>query len=122
MVVTDEDLANDPKNGLFVMTKARIFKRQAAERTGPDRDKLLKQAIACIDQAIALMPDDKGEPLYNKACYQALLDPIGLKSAVLDNLKSAFDRNPGLRQGAKEDPDLDTLKQDDDFIDLMRTI
>jgi hypothetical protein len=122
MATTDELLANDPKNGFFVMTKARIFKRQATERTGPDRDKLLKQAITYIDQAIALLPD-KGEPLYNKACYQALLDPIGLKSEVLENLKSSFRFNPGLRKAAEDDNDLlDSFKQDSDFVDLIRKV
>jgi tetratricopeptide (TPR) repeat protein len=118
MTSIDEALNNDPNNGLAVLTKARILKRQASQAGQPDRDKLLKQALAYADQAIALLPD-KGEPIYNKACYQALLGPDSLKSSVLENLKSAFRLNPDLRQIAKDDDDLAPLKQDADFIKLI---
>jgi tetratricopeptide (TPR) repeat protein len=118
MASIDEALKNDPNNGLAVMTKARILKRQASQTGQPDRDKLLKEALAYADQAITLLPD-KGEPIYNKACYQALLNAKGLKSDVLKNLKSAFRLNPGLRQAAKDDHDLAPLKQDVDFVKLM---
>ncbi|MGD0548544.1 MAG: hypothetical protein ABR991_12045, partial [Terracidiphilus sp.] len=114
----DEALKNDPQNALFVMTKARILKREASQPGQSDRDKLLKEALAFADRAIALLPD-KGEPIYNKACYQALLDPAGLKSSVLENLKAAFRLNPGLRQNAKDDEDLASLKQDADFVKLI---
>jgi hypothetical protein len=118
MASVDEALRNDPQNPLFVMTKARILKRQAQQPGQSNRDGLLKQAIVITDQAIALLPE-KGEPIFNKACYQALLDPKGLKGNILDNLKSAFRLNPGLRQNAKDDEDLAALKQDTDFIMLI---
>jgi hypothetical protein len=121
MASVDEALKNDPSNGLAVMTKARILKRQASQSAQPDRDRLLKEALAYVDQAIALLPN-KGEPLYNKACYQALLDGKGLKSEILENLESAFRLNPALRQTATDDVDLASLKQDIDFIDLIRRI
>jgi tetratricopeptide (TPR) repeat protein len=113
----DKALEDDPQNGYAVMTKARILKRQAVKSDPPDRERL-RQAIACIDQAIALMPN-KGEPVYNKACYQLLLDPNGLRDEVLDNLKAAFRLNPALRQIAKDDSDLDIVKQDTDFERLI---
>jgi len=116
MAYIDEALQNDPQNGFAVMTKARILKRQALKSEPPNRDKL-NQAIACCDKAIALLPD-KGEPIYNKACYQALLDPIRLKDEVLANLESAFRLNPALRQGAKADADLASIHQNADFIRL----
>jgi hypothetical protein len=118
MDTIDESLKTEPRNGRTVMTKARILKRQALKGEPADRGKLLKQAITCIDQAIALLPD-MGEPVYNKACYQALLDPTGMKSDLLANLKLAFQLNPDLKQNAKEDDDLSALKQDDDFIKLI---
>jgi len=118
MATIDKALDNDPQNGFPMITKARILKKQAVQKTPHDQDKL-KQAIACVDQAIALLPDkDKGESLYNKACYQALLDLNGLKSDILENLKTAFNLNPDLRQAAKGDDDLALLRQDTDFIKL----
>jgi hypothetical protein len=118
MATIDKALDNDPQNGFPVITKARILKKQAVQKTPHDQDKL-KQAIACVDQAMALLPDkDKGESLYNKACYQALLDVNGLKSEILENLKTAFNLNPDLRQAAKGDDDLASLRQDADFIKL----
>jgi hypothetical protein len=119
MATIDEALRNDPQNGFALMTKARILKREAYEpgRSEADKERLLSQAIACSDQAIALLPD-KGEPIYNKACYQALLDSNRLRNEVLGNLESAFRLNPALRQDAQHDEDLASLRQDDDFIRL----
>lgn len=117
MASIDEALKSDPLNGLFVMTKARILKRKATQPGQSDRNKLLNEALACADQAIALLPET-GEPLYNKACYQALLDPAALKISILENLKGAFRLNPGLRQNAKDDEDLASLKHDADFVKL----
>ncbi|HUD75784.1 MAG TPA: hypothetical protein VMQ76_11990 [Terracidiphilus sp.] len=110
MATIDEVLRNDPQNGFALMTKARILKRQAFKSQPPDKEKL-KEAIARSGQAIALLPN-KGEPFYNKACYQALLDLNGLKSEILANLESAFRLNPGLRQDAKVDEDLAPIRQD----------
>lgn len=114
----DKYLKGDPQNALFVMTKARILKRQALLPDQPDREKLLEQALDCIDRAIALRPD-MGEAFYNKACYLVLLNLKGMKSEVLENLKSAFRLNPALRQTAKDDGDLAELKQDADFVKLI---
>ncbi len=118
MDTIDEALRMDPRDGRTVMTKARILKRQALKEEPVDRRNLLKQAIDCADQAIELLPD-LGEPVYNKACYQALLDPVGMRSDLLANLKQAFRLNPELKQNAKEDVDLSALKQDEEFIKLI---
>jgi len=117
MAIIDRAIADDPKSGSAVMTKARILKRLAMRSEPLDRDKL-SQAVACVDRAIALLPE-KGEPLYNKACYQALLDPQGLKGEVIANLKSAFRLNPDLRQIARDEPDLAPVAQDTDFVNLI---
>jgi tetratricopeptide (TPR) repeat protein len=118
MASVDEAIENDPRNGFAVMTKARILKRQALQPGQSDRDMMLKQALAYVDQAIALLPD-KGEPIYNRACYQALLDLSSLKNSVLENLKSAFRLNPDLRQIAKDDDDLASLRKDAYFVTLI---
>jgi tetratricopeptide (TPR) repeat protein len=115
--IMDKVLRNDPKNGFALMTKARILKRQTLklkQSDSPDRARLLKQAIVCVDLAIASLPKkDKGEPHYNKACYQALLGPEGLKDDILENLKAAFSLNPALRKSAEEDEDFKLLKDAD---------
>lgn len=116
MKIIEKAIADDPTSGAAVMTKARILKRIAMKSEPPDPDRL-KQAITCANHSIALLPD-KGEPLYNKACYQALLDPNNLKVEVIANLKSAFLLNPALRQLAKTEVDLASIGKDTDFIDL----
>ena len=99
------------------MTKARILKRQAMRAETPEKEKmkLLNQALDYASHAIILMPG-KGEPIYNKACYQALLGLDG--SDILGSLKSAFRLNPALRSIAPEDKDLESVWQDADFVKL----
>ncbi|MGD0942172.1 MAG: hypothetical protein ABR905_20965 [Terracidiphilus sp.] len=122
MATIDRAIRNDPQNGFPLITKARILKRQAVqfkEPDSPDRKRLLQQAIACLAQAIALLTD-KSEAIYNKACYQALLDSKGLKNDILENLKSAFRLNPALRKTAESDGDFSSLRDADP--DWMRGI
>lgn len=114
----DDAIRSEPQNGIAVMTKARILKRQALQPGQPDRDKLLKQALALADQAVALLPNVP-ELIYNKACYEALL---GLKGAALESLKSTFRLNPDLRRIAKDDDDFDLIRQDADFVKLTGQI
>jgi tetratricopeptide (TPR) repeat protein len=119
----EKAIQTDSHDGWAIILKARILKRQAM-RDGvgaPERASLLNQAVALADQASRLLPD-KGEPIYNKACYQALL---GLKSEALGNLRSAFEKNPKLRviveggPGVQADPDWDSLRQTVEFKELM---
>jgi tetratricopeptide (TPR) repeat protein len=121
----NEALKIDSRDGRAVLTKARILKRQAMEAEGgepakvdkPEAKKLMLKALDCINQAIVLLPG-YGEPIYNKACYQALLGFD--KTEVLGTLKNAFQLNPGLRKIANEDGDLASLKQDVDFNSLVK--
>jgi hypothetical protein len=121
----DQAIKNNPKDGRAVLTKARILKRKAEQPDpqNPDRT-LLNQALEVVNLAIALLPG-KAEPIYNKACYQALL---GIdKSEVFANLRSAFKLNPGLMRTAagdpdrpdSGDPDLARFRQDADFRQLV---
>jgi hypothetical protein len=107
----DEAIEKDPKDGRAVMTKARIFNNMAQQQVPFDKG-LLNQALALADKATNLLPG-KGEPIYNKACYQNLLELN--KNDVLATLTSAFALNPALRTIAKEDSDLKSLWEDDDF-------
>ena len=117
MKSVDRSLEIDPLDGRLVLTKARALKRQAM-KAGNDEDKkkLLNDALVCAKQAATLLPG-WAEPLYNQACYQALL---GLsKSEILNSLRAAFLVDPSLRQLATQDSDLDSLREDDDFKRLI---
>ncbi|MGO8758650.1 MAG: TPR end-of-group domain-containing protein [Terracidiphilus sp.] len=117
LLYTDQALQNDPMDGRAVLTKGRILKRKAVASgtSEADRKKLLGQAVENADRSIALLPG-KAEPIYNKACYQALLGED--KNEILTTLKSALALNPGLRKVALEDSDFGALRQDNDFKQL----
>jgi tetratricopeptide (TPR) repeat protein len=115
----DEALKKNPKDGRAVLTKGRIYKRQAMESglQSAEGTRLLNQALTCADRSIDLMPPEtKAEPTYNKACYQARLGFD--KKEVLATLQAAFELNPRLRKIAKTDDDLKTLWEDADFTKL----
>jgi len=110
-------IKKNPRDGRAVLTKGRILKRQAMEfpERDPRRIKLLNQALDFANQSVALLPG-KAEPIYNKACYQALLDID--QAETLNTLRAAFALNPGLRHTASGDDDLISLRQNADFKSL----
>ena len=55
-------------------------------------------------------------PLYNLACCEALL---GRKDDAIGHLRTAFEKRPGLRDLAKEDTDLDPLRDEPAFKELV---
>jgi len=55
-------------------------------------------------------------PLYNLACCEALL---GRKEDAIGHLRTAFEKRPGLRDLAKEDTDLDPLRDEPAFVALV---
>ena len=55
-------------------------------------------------------------PLYNLACCEAL---AGRKEDAIGHLRVAFERRPSLRDLAKEDTDLDPLRDDPAFRELV---
>jgi hypothetical protein len=123
----DQALERNPRDGAAIQTKARILSRQALDAQVPGARKaespeaigFLSQALQYVNQAIGLLPG-KAEPMYDKACYQALL---GLdKQEVLTTLRIAFGLDTALRDEAPNDPDLKSLWQDPDFIALVGTI
>jgi hypothetical protein len=120
----DKALKIDPCDGGAIQTKARILSRQALDAQvpgarkaeSPEAIELLSEALKDVNQAIRLLPG-KAEPIYDKACYQALL---GLdKREVLTTLRIAFGLNNALRGDAAQDHDLESLWQDADFIALV---
>jgi tetratricopeptide (TPR) repeat protein len=110
MTLIDEALKVDPAEGRAVLTKGRILKRQALQSGLPveEKRKLLNEALALANQAIPLLPGSS-QPLYNKACYEALL---GFEQGeVLESLKRAFNIDPALRALASSDDDLVSLRE-----------
>lgn len=55
-------------------------------------------------------------PLYNLACCEAL---SGRTDDAVGHLRTAFEKRPGLRDLAKEDTDLDSLRDDQAFKELL---
>jgi tetratricopeptide (TPR) repeat protein len=55
-------------------------------------------------------------PLYNLACCEAL---AGRTNEAIDHLRVAFERRPSLRDLAKEDTDLDPLREEPTFRELV---
>ena len=55
-------------------------------------------------------------PLYNLACCEAL---AGRKDDAIGHLRVAFERRPSLRDLAKEDSDLDSLRDEQRFRELV---
>ena len=57
-----------------------------------------------------------GLPLYNLACCEAL---AGHKEDAIEHLRAAFDRRENLREFAKGDSDLDSLREEPAFKELV---
>ena len=55
-------------------------------------------------------------PLYNLACCEAL---AGRREDAIRHLRTAFERRPSLRELAREDTDLDSLREDSAFHELL---
>ncbi len=58
-------------------------------------------------------------PLYNLACCEAL---AGRKEDAIGHLKTAVERRPSLRDLAKEDTDLDPLREESAFRELVGVV
>ena len=55
-------------------------------------------------------------PIYNLACCEAL---TGRKEDAIAHLRTAFEQRPVLRDFAKEDTDLDSLRDEPAFRELV---
>ena len=72
---------------------------------------------AVIDRAReTLEASNYATPIYNLACCEAL---TGRKEAAIGHLRLAFERRPSLRDVAKQDTDLDSLREEPAFRELL---
>ena len=72
---------------------------------------------AVIDRAReTLEASNYATPIYNLACCEAL---TGRKEAAIGHLRLAFERRPSLRDVAKHDTDLDSLREEPAFRELL---
>ncbi len=55
-------------------------------------------------------------PLYNLACCESL---AGLRQDAIEHLRVAFERSPSLRELAREDSDLDPIREEPGFRELV---
>ncbi len=75
-----------------------------------------KEAKIEMRKGVDINPNDQ-IIIYNAACFYAL---IGDKTASIETLKKAIDNGFGNYEYVKHDPDLYSLKNEPDFIELMR--
>ncbi len=110
MAAVSQALALDPNNAKALFVKGRILKQQAYSPSSKTYDSaLLQSALVNVTQAAALLPG-RASPLYNMACYQALLgNPI---KDVVATLRRAFVITPALSKVAAQDDDLQQVRND----------
>jgi tetratricopeptide (TPR) repeat protein len=106
----------DSQNARALFTKARALNQLAQAKGKPYDKKLLQEALDCVTTVVKLLPQNGG-PRYNMACYQALLGYD--KEEVLKNLRIAIQNNPSLKKDARLDRDLESLRDDPAFKELV---
>ena len=91
--------------------RGHIFFAVALVRSGRIEEAKIKAA-----RAIELSPND---PLmfYNAACFYAT---IGDKAAALQTLKKALSSGYGFHEWTKRDPDLDSIRNEPEYIEMMK--
>ena len=75
-----------------------------------DYEGVIERARSTVEQS------EYAVPLYNLACCEAL---AGRKEDAVDHLRVAFERRPSLRELAQEDTDLDPLRDEPAFRELV---
>lgn len=115
MEYLDRGLEQYPEDPELHFEKAIVAKAMASKKQPADQD-LLRQALAHAQQALVLKPNNPNT-LFNVACYQTLLnkDP----KEILPNLEAAIKLKPELRENAKNDTDLASLRENEDFKKLI---
>jgi tetratricopeptide (TPR) repeat protein len=63
-------------------------------------------AVRIMEEVYAERPDDP-RALYDLACFESL---AGRREDALEHLRQVFERDPSLRELAKDDPDLDPIR------------
>jgi len=111
----DRALAVNPLHPGALLTKGRVLKRLAQTESKPGNKQMLEQALKYVAQSASLKPTSAGA-FYNMACYQALLGKD--QSEILTNLKKAIQLEAKLKQQARTDEDLASLREVQEFNDL----
>ncbi|MGY5865373.1 MAG: tetratricopeptide repeat protein [Candidatus Thorarchaeota archaeon] len=80
----------------------------------------LDDAISATLKATELgtKPKEVGSALYNLGCYNCL---AGRTKDALEYLDKAFEKDDSMREWAKEDSDLESLRADDRFQKLLKS-
>jgi hypothetical protein len=114
-------LQREPTNLEALRTKGKVLKRQAElKKDSKDKIPLYSEAITITDRMIEINPQsDIG--YYNRACYKALLWNLERNRSVpdvLDDLGEAIKLSELNRERAKTDPDFDSIKTEELFLEL----
>jgi cupin domain len=86
------------------------FRASATRNDDPEK------ARAILDEGITTHPQHAGIR-YEYACLEALQ---GNREASLERLREAISRDPETRNYAKHDEDFDSLREDEEFLELIR--
>jgi hypothetical protein len=109
-------LASDPNYIVAYIEKSRALKRKGMMNQSPAREALMRRALDILTKAREQHPEYY-PAVYNMACYKALL---GMPAEeVLADLRKAIELNPGLKDAAREDSDLDAVRQSAQFQELV---
>jgi uncharacterized Ntn-hydrolase superfamily protein len=87
-----------------------LFKASALKQQGD-----LAAAVAEAERAVDINPE-LPEALYDLACYYSL---AGMKEEALNTLEKAIALSPEFRQMAREDPDLEPLRNEGAFKQIL---
>jgi quercetin dioxygenase-like cupin family protein len=68
-------------------------------------------AVAIMEEVVAERPDES-VALYDLACFESL---AGRREEALEHLRLAFEGDPSLAEHAREDSDLDPIRDDERF-------
>ena len=75
-----------------------------------------EKSIAILDKAIKNVSPPKSSLYYNRACSYMKLNQ---KEKALEDLKKSVDLNRDIIDYAKNDPDFDEIKNDEEFIEII---
>jgi tetratricopeptide (TPR) repeat protein len=108
----------DPLDIESLMGTAKVERRRAelAKEQARDPSDHWKAALKSLD-TITERDKQAARAYYNKACYKNLMGQPA--TDTLKDLQSAIDVSPALKERAKTDPDLQTLKDNTDFKKLV---
>ena len=93
----------DPRNAVPYSSVARVYRRLG------EQDKVAEYSAKARE---LMSPDD----WYNRACLESI---CGNTEAALENLRQALEERPAQRDWAKHDPDLEWIRDDPRFWEIV---